>query len=51
MCQTKPMGQFLLPVVIEELEWVKKLQYIFEYIDGFGEISARSPTNGACSIV
>jgi hypothetical protein len=34
MCQTKPMGvmgQFLLPVVIEELERVKKLQYIFEY--------------------
>lgn len=44
MHQTKPMGQFLLPVATEELEWVKKSQYIFEYFDGFGKISARSPT-------
>ena len=38
------MRQFLLPVAIEELEWVKKSQYIFEYFDGFGKISTRSFT-------
>ena len=46
MCQTKPMGvmgQFLLRVVIEELGWVKKSQYIFEY-RGKSQHVPRSPT-------
>ena len=50
MCQTKPMvmGQLLLPVVIEELGWVKKSQYIFEYSTltdlGKSQHVPRSPT-------